>query len=107
MTDELEIFDSNQNIEANQADIADNLRISGEFSFKIPKNKSAKKKITFGANYSKKPKFTCVVSVSTGSVLDLSHAFENFDCTSIIVHLLNKDKVNEVCGKVTWFVEPF
>lgn len=106
MTEELEIFDSNQNIEAIQNAQANNLKSSGEFSFKIPNNKSGKGKIVFGAHYTKKPKFTIVVSVSSGSVLDLTYGLENFECNGVTVHLLNKDKMNEVCGKVTWFTEP-
>lgn len=79
---------------------------SGEISFKIPPNKCCKVRIPYNPPQVKKPNVSVIVSSNSGSPYDMKHMISNYDVSGFTVHVLNKDKINEISGIITYEISP-
>lgn len=104
---ELEIYDSTINSQVNTQKQSSNLKQCGEFGFKLPNNKSGKVRINFPNAYVKKPQLNVIVSVTSGSELDMRYTISQFDVNGFVLHILNGDIINEIAGIVNWWSTPF
>ena len=100
---EIEYYDSSDNVQNTN----NTKKQSGSINFKIPNNKSGKLKITFTNKYDVIPKIISVLSVNNGNVFDILHAIEKLDNTGFVLHLCNKDLINEITGSFNFWVEQF
>ena len=103
---ELEIFESPLNQQVTIANQSKTLKQCGEYTFRLPNNKSGKMRVTFPLAYIKKPKLDVIVSVTTGSELDMRYVIAQFDITGFTLHLINTDAVNELAGVINWWSIP-
>ena len=102
---DVEIYESLVNVQTNLSKQSENQKQAGEVIFKVPNNKTGKRRICFSPVFARKPMLVITPSLTSGSGKE--DFISDSDVTGFTYHCVNTDPINELVCVLNWWAQPF